>query len=238
MRDTSVLLVLIFHLVQCVVVADVSSADEVTVMHSKEKEMKVMRPETKGHAAMRVGFGCSGTLAQGLSLCSIVNGYNMTKPPSTIDAAVAEFYAVATTGSGLIGTGLSPTVLSASGACKTAFSNYFCVNMFTPCVLGSTISPCLQRCIQYATACQGASALAASALCAQLSPAHNTPTNANCFCGGTGGANDLCGASCSTQTQCSLAAPQSRAGFFTSFSSFSGLTLLALICLCWMYICW
>ena len=129
---------------------------------------------------LSAGAPCLPQTVAGLSFCPILNGLNVTSLPSAQIAAstTAERYAALAV-SGLI---------RDSADCKVKFAAFHCIQGLVGCDKSSQhpLLPCLQRCLDYQTACAGLSPAAALRACVQTAGAANAGANSDCFCGTAG----------------------------------------------------
>ena len=135
-----------------------------------------------------------------------------------LDAFVTTAYAQATSKAGWTWKGTTIKV-TASAACKNAFSSYFCMNPLVlaaynvsgACGVSSPVvfTPCYHRCLAYQTACLGLPMTSAGSACdtsASASPAWNSAADENCYCADnfpySGSPYDDCDGPCDPQSEC------------------------------------
>ena len=150
----------------------------------------------------RSGTSCSAVTGMNLPYCAVLDGTNVTSQNAaqTMDTSALDVFTILSNQGKIVNT----------AECKAKFSSYFCLQGINGCMNGkiTKLVPCLSRCVDFQTACQGLSSLTALTVCARTAGVSNTPDDANCFCGDnnllSGSPYDVCNGPCSPYSECNL----------------------------------
>ena len=145
---------------------------------------------------------CSAVTGRNLPYCAVLDGTNVTSQNAaqTMDTSALDVFTILSNQGKIVNT----------AECKAKFSSYFCLQGINGCMNGklTKLVPCLSRCVDFQTACQGLSSLTALTVCARTAGVSNTPQDANCFCGDnnllSGSPYDVCDGACNPYSECNL----------------------------------